>query len=405
MFRLKNRKKLIWITGIILGIFPLILVAIFVQWMIVAGPAAGRTAFFRLLRNGITKIDDFKYYPSRILTASHDPYRFSEDTNRSRVPSSVELSSGREESLVDLLTSNNTIAFLIIKEDAIVFEQYFQGHTASSLSQSFSVTKSFTSALIGKAIDDGLIHSVDQPVTDFIPELAERGFEAVTIKHLFTMTSGSNYVENDNPFGVHPVFNYTPDLEKMILDFRVKNEPGQQFKYKTGDTALLGLILTRVLDPITMTDYAQESLWAPLGMESDGVWSLDREDGLEKNWCCLAATARDFAKFGSLYLHEGLWEGQRILSAEWIEQSTQVGAIPEAAWPSESKENGLWNYGYFWWLASQVDRDYMAIGKDGQYIYVNPSKDMVIVRLGWSQGELPERQWIKLFQYLAHEIQ
>ena len=400
----RNLKKVLWITGIILSIVPLLLAAIIMQWMVVAGPGAGWTAFFRLLKNGITAIDDFKYYPARNLTASQNPYRFLENADRFHVPSVVELNGGKGASLVDLLAANDTIAFLVIKEDTMVFEQYFQGHTPSALSQSFSVTKSFTSALVGKVIAGGLIKSVDQPVSDFIPELAGRGFETVTIKHLLTMTSGSSYVESDNPFGVHPLFNYTSDLEKMMLDFRVKTEPGQEFRYKSGDTALLGLILKRVLNPMTITDYAQESLWTPLGMEYKGVWSLDREGGLEKNWCCLAAAARDFAKFGSLYLHQGLWEGQRILPAEWIEQSTQVGAIPEAAWPSESKEGGLWNYGYFWWLVSQADGDYLAIGKDGQYIYVNPAKDMVIVRLGWRQGELKNSQWIDLFQTLAGEI-
>jgi CubicO group peptidase (beta-lactamase class C family) len=202
---------------------------------------------------------------------------------------------------------------------------------------------------------------------------------------------------------VHVVFNYTSDLEKMILDFRIKDEPGEKFEYKSGDTALLGLILSRALAPKTISDYAQEKLWSPLDLEFHGVWSLDREDGLEKNWCCLALTARDLAKFGRLYLHQGLWDGERLLSEQWIKDSTSKMTVPKVDWAKGLADIGIRNYGYSWWLLSENEGDFLALGKDGQFLYVNPSFNVIIVRYGWSMGGISTRGWIDLFQFLARE--
>jgi CubicO group peptidase (beta-lactamase class C family) len=180
---------------------------------------------------------------------------------------------------------------LVIKDDTILYERYFQGHTQSSISQAFSTSKSILSILIGVAVDEGLIKSVDQPVTDFVPELADNGFGNVTIESLLQMRSGMDYVEDDNLFGEHVRFNLTTSLEAQILKLQMNEEPSEAFIYKSGDNALLALILDRALGAKTITEYTQEKLWTPLGMEYDGIWSIDHEgDGLEKTWCCLAAT-------------------------------------------------------------------------------------------------------------------
>lgn len=184
----------------------------------------------------------------------------------------------------------------------------------------------------------------------------------------------------------------------------MERAPGEHFRYKSGDNALLGLALDRALGEETITQYAQRRLWSALGMENNGVWTIDHEgDGLEKTWCCLAASARDFAKLGRLYLGDGLWDGQRILSSDWIRESTS-GQVPEAVWPSDAAAIGWWNYGYQWWLASREAGDYFAQGKDGQFLYLYPSKDLIVLRLGWSNGDLRPSQWISLFQRIAQEI-
>ena len=178
---------------------------------------------------------------------------------------------------------------------------------------------------------------------------------------------------------------------------------------------MLALILSRALRPETISAYAQRKLWQPLGMEQDALWTLDHAgDGLEKTWCCLAASARDFGRLGLLYLHGGNWHGKQLVPEAWVRASTQVAMIPEQRWPQEYREIGLKNYGYSWWLMEDyqicgrpvVAEDagsYLGLGKDGQYLYVNPGRGIVIVRLGRSQGSLDTGGWIRLFQAISRE--
>jgi CubicO group peptidase (beta-lactamase class C family) len=389
-------KRIFRFIGILAGLFLLVMVA----WMAVAGPVT----VVRILQYGDTDIDDFSHYPGRELAPSAAPFSFKEGEAEMALPGSALAEFEGEGDLEKILEENASIAFLVIQGDTVLYERYYQGHTPSSLSQTFSMSKSFTSALLGMAIDDGLITGVDQPLTDFVPELTAQGFDTVTFHHLLNMMSGSDYVENDNPFGEHVIFNFTPNLEEEILSIKMERPPGELYRYKTGDNALIGLALDRALGEETITEYTQRRLWTPLGMEDRGVWTIDHEgDGLEKTWCCLAASARDLAKLGRLYLNGGVWDGEQLLSVDWITQSTQMGQVPEDKWPKDYKAIGWQNYGYQWWLGSKDAGDYFALGKDGQFLYVNPAEDVIIVRLGWSSGEMFSSAWIRLFQTIARE--
>jgi CubicO group peptidase (beta-lactamase class C family) len=392
----RTRKILTIVVGALAGIVLIVLGI----WVVIAGPVT----VLRIIRYGDTKIDDYSHYPGRSLAASDRPFEFARSDRELNLAAELVQSYGSYLTFDEFLEANDSIAFLVIGDDAILYERYFQGHTPSSISQVFSVSKSATSALIGMAIDDGYIQGVDQPITDFVPELTDAGFAGVRIEHLLTMTSGSSYVENDNPFGEHVILNYTPKLEDRILDFEMAREPGAVWRYKSGDNALMALALDRALGEETITAYAQRRLWAPLGMEHRGVWTIDHAgDGLEKTWCCWAASARDVAKLGRLYLHQGVWDGEQILSTEWVERSTQ-GQVPEAVWPDTYRSIGWWNYGYQWWLASREAGDFFALGKDGQFLYVNPPMNIIIVRLGWSSGDLLSSQWISLFQRIVDAL-
>ena len=398
-------RRAAWIATALLGLLALATLAIFVRWLVVAGPQGGFDAALRLARYGTTTIDDFRHYPARRLTPSAAPFRFAERTEGRAVPEVVEIAGIGPSRLDDALDSSGTIAFLVVKDDAIAYERYDGGHTAASLSQFFSVTKSVTSALVGAAIDDGILQSIEQPVVDVVPEYAGRGFDGVTLRHLLTMTSGIDYVENDNPFGLHVPFNYTSDIERMMLAFRMAGEPGTSFAYKSGDVGLLSLVLSRALAPETLTAYAQRRLWSPLGMEHEGVWSLDREDGLEKAWCCLAGTARDLAKIGRLYLAGGTWNGERVLSSGWIERSVERAGVEEPVWPADFAAAGFRGYGTLWWLLTEDEGDFLAQGKDGQFLYVNPARNAIVVRLGRGSGELRTSQWVSLFRDVARRTE
>lgn len=257
------------------------------------------------------------------------------------------------------------------------------------------MAKSVLSLLIGCALDDGVLRSIDQSVTDYLPELMGKGFQAVTFRHLLQMTSGVEYAENDNPFGRHARFYYTDHLDKEILKLKLEETPGQRFVYKSGDAFLLTLALQRALGRITVTDYMQERLWHPLGMEYEGVWSVDHEPGgLEKTGCCLTATALDFAKFGRLYLENGVWNGRRIVSEEWVRS-------PIA---SDLSVGSAWDYQRLWWRISRDRTDFLAGGHLGQFLYINPTDGIIIVRLGKSQGGLGRAEWANLFVSLSAQL-
>ncbi len=307
--------------------------------------------------------------------------------------------------LDEILEDNDSIAFLVLQGDTILYERYFQGHSSSSISQIFSISKSFTSALIGLAIADGILESADQAVTDFIPELIPAGFDKVSFRDLLTMTSGSSYLENDNPFREHVILNFTPELENKILDFSLEREPGEVFRYKSGDNALLGLALSRALGQETITAYTQRRIWEPLGMQDKGVWTIDHEgDGLEKTWCCLAASARDIAKFGRLYLGEGSWNGQQLLSNDWVRESTDEHKYPEifgrlTTW---RPVGGITDSSGGWHLKNR--EIFLRSARTASSCTSIPDADLTIVRLGWSSGDLYSSQWIKIFQVIADEI-
>jgi len=350
--------------------------------------------FFKIVYHNYSNIEDYKIFPSRPLTTSPTPFYFPENPDDSRIPRHVRINDRLFE-LDDLLRSTETVAFLVIKDDVLIAEKYFQGYHEKAITTSFSATKSFFSILVGLAIEDGYIESIDQPVTAFVPELAPHGFEKVTIEHLLQMTSGIDYVEDDNPFGIHVRFYYGDNLEKRMLKFRLRHEPGRYHEYKSGDTQLLGLIMARVLSPMTLTQYMQMKIWTPLGMECDGSWSIDNEkDGLEKVFCCLNGCARDYAKFGRLFLQRGQWNGKQIISEDWVEQSTRI----------DVSDGSVWGYQYHWWLVNEGQGDYMAAGHLGQYVYVNPARNLIIVRLGRSRGKLSSPEWRQFFTVLAEGI-
>ncbi len=226
-------------------------------------------------------------------------------------------------------------------------------------------------------------------------ELKANGFDEVTLEHLLQMTSGMDYTESDNPFGIYPRFYYGDNLEEMLLEMGLRHSPGKYFEYKSGDNQLLGLILSRALSPMTITEYMQTRIWGPLGMEYDGMWSIDREpDGLEKTFCCLAAPARDYAKLGRLYLDGGNWNGEQIVSREWVRKSTRL----------DISDGSSWEYQYQWWMPDAYGSDFMAAGHLGQYVYVSPRHKVIIVRPGKSGGNLKSDDWKDLLASILAEV-
>jgi CubicO group peptidase (beta-lactamase class C family) len=342
----------------------------------------------------VADINDYKIFPSRKVENNDSKFCFAtcNEMNDGRIPQKIILHSGRKQSFESFLNSKKSVAFLVIHNDSIVYEKYFSSYNEASVVPSFSVAKSVTSILIGCAIDDGYIRSVDQPVSDFIPELKKNGFDKVTIKNLLQMTSGIRFKEGYfNFFNSTPQYYYGINIRKKIINLHLKLEPGKEFKYSSGNAELLGLVLERALRTKKITEYLEEKIWQPLGMEYNATWSIDRKRyGIEKTFCCLNARARDYAKLGRLYLNKGNWNGIQIVSENWINESVKIDTTGGSAW----------NYQYQWWIASEKG-DYYARGMLGQFVYVNPLKKLIIVRLGEKSGGV---DWPKCFMAIAERF-
>jgi CubicO group peptidase (beta-lactamase class C family) len=302
----------------------------------------------------------------------------------------------------DYLEASGTTAFLVIHEDKLVYERYFNGYDEDSLQTSFSMAKSYASALVGIAIDEGYIKSVNEPITNYIPELLENDarFESITIRNLLTMSSGIKYEEGGNlPWSEEADDTktyYSTDLRELALNCRIEGKPGEYFEYNNYNPLLVGLILERATG-MSVSRYLQEKLWKPMGMEADGSWSLDStHSGFEKMESGVNARARDFARFGMLFAGEGEWEGRQLISRGWVEESTRA----------DTRSDPSLEYQYFWWVDTPDEESshFYALGKYGQYIYVAPEKDLVIVRLGKAEGEKGYDYWIDLFERLATRL-
>lgn len=346
----------------------------------------GRFVFYNF-----ADITDHKIFPYRKVETTDTPFVFSV-AQLHKAPTHIPVADNADNedgSFEDYLERTRTVAFLIIQNDSIQYEKYFNQYEEESIVASFSMAKTVISMLIGIAIEDGKIQSVADPVTNYIPELRENGFDQVTIKHLLQMTSGLEFNESYiNPFGHVATFYYGTNLRKAINKLKLEDPPGENFVYTSGTTQLLGLVLERALENQTISAYLEEKIWKPLGMEYSASWSLDRKkNGLEKTFCCLNARARDFAKLGRLYLHHGNWNGTQVVPEEWVNESVKL----------DTTDNSSPFYQYQWWLTKEGTQFY-AKGILGQYIFVDPRKDLIIVRLGEKTAKV---NWDKFIARLA----
>ncbi len=402
-------KIVAWLIGILIGLVALIL--------LIALLVYPHEYVLRVLVWQDSDIGDYlNNFPSRQLDAPPNTFYFINSPNENLVE-------GKFESLLNVddfesfLEKENTQAFIVIQDDAILYEKYFNDTERDSLLTSFSVAKSFVSALIGIAISEGYIESVNDPITDYLPELAARDpdFENITIRHLLMMSSGLDFQETRWAFlnGDDPLTTYYPDQRKAALEFtQIIDRPGEYFNYNKYHPQMLGMIIERATGK-TVTQYMQEKIWYPLGMEFSGSMSLDSESsGFEKMETGVNARAIDYAKFGRLYLEKGKWEGEQVIPIVWIEQSLQVDREnhDSAHYPDEFGQKifnsleGYYKYMWYGFFREGDNFDFTAEGDRGQFIYVSPSKDLIIVRNSTAYGDLGSEEWIRLFYQFASEL-
>lgn len=312
-------------------------------------------------------LEDYQSFDNRVI-ATGAPQAWDLHSKYNQVPATDKLQKTHQET--------GTVAFLIIKDDKIFHESYFDGFDKDSKSNSFSMAKSIVSACLGKAIQEGKIKSLDQKVADFFPELKGEFAQEVTVGDLSSMASGMDWDERYySPFSITTRAYFDDELEKMMLNRSINEAPGKSYLYLSGSTQLLAMVIQKATGE-KLSDYVSKHFWKPMGAENEALWQVDRPDGIEKAYCCVATNARDFARFGKLYKQNGLWNGQQILDSSFVAVSTKARfeASPE--------------YGYGWWLAEYNRKKifYMR-GHLGQYVIVVPEDDLMVVRLGHRVGK------------------
>lgn len=348
-------------------------------------------------------IQDYKRFPMRIVANAAPRFDFRQPTveEQARYAPAFNLityqKNGRSvtKDFEAFLEGTDTVAFLAIKDDALLYENYFNGYNHDSTVTSFSTAKSFVSALVGIAIAEGYIDSVEDPITQYVPELLEKDprYRNITLRHLLSMSSGINYDEHGLPWSDDAATYYAPDMRALAISSPIEGEPGQEFHYNNFHPLLLGLVLERTTGR-PVAQYLEEKIWKPLGMEAPGSWSLDSQrSGFEKMESGINGRAIDFAKFGRLFLNQGNWNGAQLIPADWVDESTRRDTTTD---PVE-------NYQYLWWVNADVtgEHHFLAAGKHGQYIYIVPEQDLILVRFGKTD---PLGKWRDIFAALAERL-
>ncbi len=337
--------------------------------------------FTRMIKYYKADIDDHKIFPYTEVNKGEKTFYFKDGKNSvlaKKIDTISTVKEGKRYLIDDFLKNQTqTTAFMVIKSDSIVYEKYYKGYKRDSISNIFSVSKSITSLLVGIAIDESIIKSINDPITNYIPELskANKTFKKLTIAHLLNMRSGLKFNETyRNPFDEVSKLYYGKNQLKQISKLEFIHEPGTYHSYQSVCTTLLGIAIERASNK-QLGKYLEEKLWKPLQMENNATWSID--DKIRKNtkaFCCLNTTAIDLAKLARLVLHKGRFDGKQIISEKWIEKITKA-----------NKENDCYQYQ---WYSYQCSEDYYALGILGQIVFVAPKEELIIIRLGKSSGEM-----------------
>lgn len=341
-------------------------------------------------RHGVPDVYDYQIFDNATITAPDQKFEFYKKDNITLPPADLWACGDKPDyhlpvgySPEKFLDESGTLGLIVIRHDTILYEYYANGHSRESVSTVFSVTKSFLSTLVGIAIGEGKIESVDQPVSDFLPVFEQEGFKEIKIGHLLQMTSGIKFGDRDNIIKLGHLY-YTTNQEKVLNHMKIAYEPGEHFSYSSLSSLILGYCLEKATG-VPMEQYLQEKIWTPLGMENNAYLAMDKEGGMPKAYGGLAASAIDLAKLGRLFLNNGNWNGVQIVPSSWT-----------TACRTRCEDEGkAWHYANHWWLdtyggiiAAENKNDFFAGGFRGQVIYVNPDDSTIIIRVGIHEKDL-----------------
>ena len=369
-------KILKW-TLIVLGVLVLLIYIFNIDYIF----KGVRTIYFT--GHNTAFISDYEYFDNKeIRSANPQPWALHKQYNTMQ----------ESDELKELNDERKTKSFLVIKNDSILFEKYYDGHKQTDISNSFSVAKSIVTSMMGKAIMEGKIKSLNQPVSDFFEQYNDGIASELTVGDLASMSSGMKWSEKYySVINITSESYFTDDLRSVILRQEIENKPGQAFRYSSGDTQLLAMVIEKATGT-SLSDYLSQKFWSPMGAETLALWQIDsKESEMEKAYCCIAATARDFARFGKLYIDKGKWGDTEILDSYFVELSLQP-VFDDSPF-----------YGYGWWLYEYEGKKVFTMnGHQGQFIISFPDENIIIVRQGDfnNEGRVSEGSG-DLYQYIS----
>ena len=315
-------------------------------------------------QNTKASIDDYKFFDNVEIQKSNSTFEWPKHNLYNQIGSSKTLDSVHKK--------NETVAFLVIKNDSIIKEDYFFGYDENSMTNSFSMSKSIISFLFLKSIEEGTIPSLNSKLIDYFPAFNESNGSNVTLSDLSTMSSGLVWKENyKDLMGITAQAYVTKDLKKLMMGSKFSGDSGYKFKYLSGNTQLLAMAIEKA-NSSTIQELTYKWLWNPMGAKNDAMWMIDsKEKNMTKAYCCLNSNAKDFAKVGLVYKNFGKINEQKLIDSSFISMSIKP------------RFNSNPIYGYGLWVGKQNNIDFFSLrGHQGQYVIVIPKEDVIIVRLG-----------------------
>ena len=382
--------------GIFIG-----LIAVLIFLAIMFGPNAWRlykvTHLFDKNSISYNFINMKEFFPtSTPIKASEDPYTFIK-IDDFIMPDTYEFE-GEEKQIIESIDYFNTDGLMILKDGEVYYENYWNENKETSRHIIWSVSKSFLSALVGIALDEGLIEDINDPIIKYLKDFKGTGYEGVSIKNLLQMSSGiefnEDYGDPDSDINRYGRVTATGTSQREFAKtLKNSREPGTYNHYISLDSQMLGMLIAEVSN-MSVKEYLHEKIWSKIGMQDDAFYLTDKQE-IEMSLGGLNVTLRDMAKFGQLYLNKGKWNGNQIVPSEWVANSTIP--LDKHVQPNAGDEfsSDSWGYGYQWWVPGPEVSDYTAHGIYNQFIYINPKSNVVIAKTSSNYNFVDERQYTK----------
>lgn len=396
-----------WI--IFISIFILVILAI------IFGPNAWRLYKVANLFDKNTISYNFinmkEFFPtSTPIKASENPHIFKKRDDF-YMPELYEFG-GEKKPIQEAIDYFNTDGLMILKDGEVLYENYWNKNKENSRHIIWSVSKSFLSALVGIALDEGLIDDINDPIIKYLKDFEGTGYEGVSIKNLLQMSSGiafnEDYGDPDSDINRYARVTATGTSQREFAKtLKNSREPGTYNHYISLDSQMLGMLVAEVTN-MTVKEYLYEKIWSQIGMQDDAFYLTDKQE-VEMSLGGLNVTLRDMAKFGQLYLNKGNWNGKQVVPAEWVSNSTVPLGKHVQPNAGDQFTSDAWGYGYQWWIPGPGVSDYTAHGIYNQFIYVNPESGVVIAKTSSNFNFIEERQYTKdahiaIFRAIAKSI-